>query len=280
MIIRKSRDFQFATLALAAAITAAAPSAAYAQSYWVKASTRVQTAGFGISDPQYLDDNSGIVPALSIASGPHTVNSSGGNLASATAYALSELGALHGYGSISASSANLAASGDAQITGSGWSDTFTITSNTLPNGSQVSMLATLTFHRTLTASNPSVLVQTSTGLSGPFSLNISDSLAAPNSTQTVSTTFNAFVGSPFVVTGSLYFQVDGAASGGGSVSGSIDVSNTATFTLVSLNPAANYSTASGANYVPEPASIAVAALAIVGLSACRPQRSNTTMKRH
>lgn len=238
----------------------------------------MQTGGFGISDPQYLDDNSGIVPAFSIASGPHIVNSSGGNFASATAYAFSELGALHGYGSISASSANLAASGDAQITGSGWSDTFTATSNTLPNGSPVSMLATLAFHRTLTASSPSVLVQTSTGLTGPFSLNISDSLAAPNSTQSVSTTFNAFIGSPFVVTGSLYFQVNGAASGG-SVSGSIDVSNTATFTLVSLNSAASYSAASGANYVPEPATIAILGLAVVGASNCRLRRCGATRKR-
>jgi len=271
----KRSGHQFFAL-IVATIGVAVTSTAIAQPYWVKASTRVQTGGFGISDPHYLDDNSGIVPALSVTSGPHTVTSSGGNSASATAYALSTLGALHGYGSISASSANLAASGDAQITGSGWSDSFTATSNTLPNGTPVSLLATLTFHRTLSASSPSVLVQTSAGLTGPFSLSISDSLAAPNATQTVSTTFNAFVGFPFTVTGSLYFQVNGAASGGSSVSGSIDVANTATFTLVSLNPAASYSTASGVNYVPEPASIVIACLAFVCVPCRRSPRQLLT----
>jgi hypothetical protein len=244
-------------------------SSADAQPYWVKASTRVQTGGFGIADPQYLDDNSGIVQALSVASGPHTVTSSNGASASATAYALSQPGSLHGYGSISASSIGAAASGDSQITGSGWSDTFTVTSNTLPVNTQVSMLAVLTFHRTLSANNPNVLVQTSAGLTGPFSLNISDSIAAPNATQTVSTTFNAFVGNPFLVTGSLYFQVNGAAQGGGSVSGSIDVANTATFNLYSLNLAASYSTASGASYVPEPSALALLMCVLARIASVR-----------
>ncbi len=174
------------TVGFAAALATAAiftRSAIAASLYYVKASTRVQTGGFGISDPHYNDDNTGQVPALSISSGPFTVTSTGGNYATATAYALSEVGALHGYGSISASSANLAAGGDAQITGSAWGDTITATSNTLPLGTPVSLQATLTFHRTLSGSGSGILVQTSASMTGPFSLSISDSLAAPNSTQ-------------------------------------------------------------------------------------------------
>src|SRR5262245_45363397 len=64
---------------------------ANALSYSVRAATRVQTSGFGISDPHYLDDNTGDVQALSIASGPHTVTSTAANYATATAYSLTEL---------------------------------------------------------------------------------------------------------------------------------------------------------------------------------------------
>jgi hypothetical protein len=271
MITWKPSGLRVGAFAVAIAV-AAASHPVFAQPYYVKASTRVQTAGFGISDPQFHVDISGQVQALSMTCGPFTATSTAAASATATAYAKSDLGALHASGSISASSIGAAAGGDSQATGEAWSDTFTATSNTLPIGTPVNMLATLTFHRTLSASNPSVTVQTSAGLSGPFSLNISDSLAAPNPTQSVSTTFSAFVGSSFAVTGSLYFQVNGSASGGGSVSGSIDVSNTATFTLVSLNPAATYSTASGVNYVPEPASIAIAGIVMVCIGLQRPLR--------
>lgn len=58
-----------------------------AQSYYVKASTRVQTSGFGVSDPHYNDDNTGQVQALSITSGPFTVTSNAANFATATAFA-------------------------------------------------------------------------------------------------------------------------------------------------------------------------------------------------
>jgi hypothetical protein len=235
---------------------------ASAQPYFVRAATRVQTGGFGISDPHYLDDNTGNVQAYSIASGPHTVTSSSSNFATATAYSLSELGALHGYGSISASTMGAAANADAQITGATWGDTITVTSDTLPMGTPVSLQATLTFHRTLTRSDPSVTVQTSASMSGPFSLSISDSLASPNPNQSVTTTATAYVGFPFLVQGQLYFQVNGTAMSGGSVNGSIDVANTASFQLVSLNPAASYTTASGVSYVPvpEPSTFFVAVL--------------------
>lgn len=232
--------------------------------YYVRAATRVQTGGFGISDPKYLDDNTGNVQALSIESGPFTVTSTSANYATATAYSLSELGSLKGYGSISASSTGAAASADAQITGAVWSDTITVTSDTLPLGTLVNLEATLTFHRELSASSPTVLAQTSASVTGPFSLSISDTLAAPNSTQSQTATFSAYVGYPFVVTAQLYFQINGAVSNG-SVSGDIDVSNTATFQLVSLNPAASYSTASGVNYVPEPTALALVSLGCIAL---------------
>jgi hypothetical protein len=235
--------------------------------YFVRAATRVQTGGFGIADPQYLDSNTGNVQAYSISSGPHTVTSSNPNpnSATATAYALSELGALHSYGSIDALSSNQPVGGDSQNTGSAWGDTFTVTSDTLPDGTPVDLQATLTLHRTLSRNDPSVLVQTSASVTGPFSLSISDSLDQPNATESVTTTMTAFVGSPFSIQAQLYFQVNGATNGPGSVSGDIDVSNTASFTLVSLNPAASYNTASGVSYlpVPEPGSLALAAMGLL-----------------
>jgi hypothetical protein len=230
--------------------------------------TRVQTGGFGIGDPQYLDHNTGNVQALSVSSGPHTVTSNNGGFATATAYSLAELGALHGYGSIDASMApgGLTAGADAQITGASWADTITVTSDTLPAATQVQLQATLTFHRTLSGTGSDTLVQTNATMSGPFNLSISDTLASPNPAQSVTTTMTAFVGFPFQVFGQLYFQINGGAYLGNSpISGDIDVSNTATFTLVSLNPAASYTTASGASYlpVPEPGSLALGALGVL-----------------
>jgi hypothetical protein len=228
-----------------------------AQPYWVRAATRVQTGGFGISDPQYLDSNTGNVQAYSISSGPHTVTSDDAEFATATAYSFTELGALHGYGSIDATSDGAAAGSDSQITGATWSDTVTVVSDSLPLGTPVNLQATLTLHRSLSRSASNVLVQTSAN--GPFGLSISDSLDVPNATQSVTTTTTAYVGFPFSIVSQLYFQINGAAGGGYpvSVSGSVDVSNTATFNLVSLNPAASYTTASGVLYlpVPEPGSL-------------------------
>jgi hypothetical protein len=246
------------------------------QPYYVRAATRVQTAGFGIGDPQYYDHTTGNVPATSVSSGPHTVTSTNGGFATATAYSLSQLGALHGYGSIDASEApgGLAASGDAQITGSLWADTFTVTSDTLPAFTQVQLQATLTFHRSLSGSGTGTLVQTNSTISGPVMLSISDTLASPNSTQSVSDIFTAFVGFPFQVFGQLYFQINGAAASGNSpVSGDIDVSNTATFKLVSLNPAASYTTASGVMYnAPEPATVVLIAFGVFCYGARRGRR--------
>jgi hypothetical protein len=235
---------------------------AEAQPYWVRAATRVQTGGFGISNPQYQDDNTGNVQAFTIATGPHTVTSSSptGNHATATAYSLSELGALHGYGSISASTNDAPAGADSQITGASWGDTITAVSDTLATGSPVDLQATLTFHRTLVGSSSAVLVQANASMTGPFNLSISDTLASPNPTQSVTTTMTAYVGFPFLVQGQLYFQINGTSTGS-AVSGSVDVANTASFTLVSLNPAASYTTASGVSYVPEPSVLSLAALA-------------------
>jgi hypothetical protein len=244
-----------------------------AQPYWVRAATRVQTGGFGISDPQYNDHNTGNVQAYSISSGPHTVTSTNSNFATATAYSLSELGALHGYGSISASTNGAAAGADAQITGATWGDTITVTSDTLPINTPVSLEATLTFHRTLMGSSSNVLVQTTASMTGPFSLSITDTLASPNPTQSVTTTMTAYVGNPFLVQGQLYFQINGVAdSSHGSVSGSIDIANTASFTLVSLNPAASYTTASGASYVPEPSCLCLVGLGALAIG-CRRRRA-------
>jgi hypothetical protein len=235
----------------------------------------VQTGGFGIENPGYNDHNTGNVQTNSISSGPFTVTSSSstGNHASATAYSLSELGSLHGYGSISASTNDAPAGADSQITGAAWGDTFTVVSDTLPDGTPVDLQATLTFHRTLMGSHPDVLVQTSASLTGPFSLSISDTLASPNPTQSVTTTMTAYVGSPFFVQGQLYFQINGVADSSHSgVSGSVDVANTASFTLVSLNPAASYTTASGASYVPEPSSLCLVGLSVLVLG-CRRRRT-------
>jgi hypothetical protein len=256
----------FATLSLAPPIQS--------QPYYVRAATRVQTGGFGVIDPQYIDANTGNVQAHSISTGPHTASSNAGTVI-AIAYSLSELGALHGYGSINAhaGAGGAPAGGDAQITGAAWSDTFTVTSDTLPQFTPVQLQATLTFHRSLDGGGADVLVQTNSSISGQVSLSISDTLASPNSTQSVSDTFTAYVGIPFQMSGQLYFQINGAASSGNSpVSGSVDISNTATFNLVSLNPAASYSTASGVMYnVPEPATISLVIVSAL-CAGCRRMR--------
>jgi hypothetical protein len=275
MGLSRNRALLLCSAAAAFATVLTLIESASTQSYTVRAATRVQTGGFGVIDPQYLDNNTGDVQALSISSGPYTVSSNSGSV-TATAYSLSQLGSLHGYGSISASAGlgGAPAGGDAQITGAAWKDTFTVTSDTLPEFTPVQLQATLTFHRSLNGAGADVLVQTNSSISGQVSLSISDTLANPNATQSVSDTFTAYVGVPFQMFGQLYFQINGVASSGNSpISGSVDISNTATLKLVSLNPAASYTTASGILYnVPEPISFVLTAVGALCLGWRRRRR--------
>ncbi|HEY2840809.1 MAG TPA: PEP-CTERM sorting domain-containing protein [Pirellulales bacterium] len=251
----------------AAALVSATVFARQAEAqYSVRASTTVQTSGFGISDPQYNNDDTGNIQALSVSSGPFTVTSFAANYATATAYGEADLGALHGYANFAAATADAPAGASASGSVESWGDTITITSDTLPIGTPVDLQATLILHRTISGSQPQDNnIQIQTYASSSFGLSVSDSYYFPDPTQSQTTTVSFLrVGDSFQIQGSLSYSAAGTAFFDDTpLSGSIDVSNTALFTLVPLTSGVSYSTSSGVSYVPEPASLALAAMGLV-----------------
>jgi hypothetical protein len=241
------RTFSQSTVVLSLSILTHAVTA-HAQPYHVRAHTRVTTSGFGICDPQYIDNDTTRIQALSTSSGPFTATSSSCEDATSTAYGYSELGVLRGYVNYAASAANAPSGAGCQGTPQSWGDSLTFHSGSLPDGTPVHFEATLTFNRTLVGNGNGVIAQTS--VAGPFGMSFSDSLAVPNPTQTVTANSSWFIGFPMAVEVSLYFEAAGTAQPiGGSVSGGVDVQSVV-FTLKTTTPDTSYTTASGMSYVP------------------------------
>lgn len=250
---------------LAAAMFSVSPGRATAGTinYFVRAGTRVQTSGFGVGDPQYHDHDTGQVQAYSISSGPFTVTSTNNAFATTTAYTLAELGALHGYANFSASTPNAPAGAQGQGTADSWGDTITVISDSLPMGTPVLLQATLTYHGLITETGDTSEITIQASASGPFGTYAYEDNHHLNPDQVSIGTGYGYVGYPFLITSSLSFVAAGTAWQNAPVSGGIDISNTATLTLISLDPEASYTTASGVSYVPEPATLTLAAIGIL-----------------
>lgn len=232
----------------AMALMGVAVTLAQAQPYHVRAHTRVTTSGFGVCDPQFNDNDTGQIQALSTSSGPFTATSNQCENATSTAYGYAELGVLRGYGTYSASSSSSPSGAGCQGTPESFGDTITFHSNSLPPNSPVSYEMTLTFNRTLSGSGDGPNVQASA--SGPLGMNISDSLTTPNPTQTVTANGSWITEFPMQVHVSMSFQASGAAQPpGGGASGSVTVHSTV-FTLKTTTADTSYTTASGVIYVP------------------------------
>jgi|CXWL01.1.fsa_nt_gi hypothetical protein len=239
-----------ATLTIVAVLIAMSLAAlpAQAQPYHVRAHTRVQTSGFGVCDSQYNDNDTTRVQAPSISSGPFTATSSACAFATTTSYGSAELGVLRGYSNFSSSTQGSPAGGSGQGTPESFGDTITVVSGSLPNGTQVTLEATLTFNRAMSGT-PGNETNIQTSVSGPFGLYIGDNFSNPNPTQTVSTTTTWFIGFPLAIEVALNFQCSGTAFLDAPRNGSINIPSVF-FTLKCLTPDTSYTTASGASYVP------------------------------
>jgi hypothetical protein len=218
--------------------------------YYVQSIARAETSG-NITDGQGFFNDTGHVHATSNSAGPFTAQSHGTSYDfNASADVLTEIGAVHGSASIAASSTGPAGGANASAQGQ-WSDTVTITSDTLPNNAPVSFLATIVLHRSISGI-PGTTV--SAEVNGPFGLHLIDSLSSPNSTESVSTLINTFVGSTLSPTSTLTLTAGGSGLAPFNFSGAAVSENTAVFQFKPITPGASYRTDSGVTFVPEPAS--------------------------
>ncbi len=228
----------------------------------------MNTGGITLS-PQDSRVDTGPVQAASITTGLLSAETSGSGFDfNATANTVTEIGAMHGTLTTLADTGVWPGGAGATATGI-WYDTITITSDTLPAGTPVSFMATDILDRTINSmisDGNGNAVEWSADFSGPFGLNLVDSYSSPNSAETVSTVINTTVGSTLPVSSELDLTSNSEAPNP-PFDGFNDVNagDTARFDFQPITPGASYSTASGAVFVPEPASIW---LMCCGLIAC------------
>jgi hypothetical protein len=257
-----------ATLMFASFLSAVTP--ASAGPFYVLSSATATTSG-NIPNGQSFTNTTQKLPQFSVEAGPfHAVSSGTFYGFDATADTVTELGAVHGSATVFAQSTGPAGGATATAQGQ-WSDTITITSNTLPNNTPVQFLATIILHRTITGSGATA----SADVTGPFGLHLLDSLSAPNPALSASVVFNTFVGQVLSPTSTLTINVGGSGIAPFAKSGAVHAENTAVFHFEPITAGASYTTASGITYVPEPATfwLAVAGVLVIGASRLRKART-------
>ncbi len=229
---------------------------ARAQDYFVRADADASTGGYVVTNYDYRLDT-GPVHTTSISAGQFFSESTGpGSDFNGNAYTVTDIGAIHAtaYGE-----ANTGSPGAGGGSGFGvWSDTITITSDTLPFGTPVSFLATDVLHRTIDSMiiEDGNSVVASADLEGPLGLSLKDSLSSPNGTGSVSTIYNTTIGATFTISSRLDVSA-GVTVTNPPFNGSatVNAGNTALFEFEPLTAGASYTTASGVQFVPEPASM-------------------------
>ena len=153
-----------------------------------------------------------------------------------------------------------------------WADYVTTTSDTLPDGAEVTYRAQIELTGSLTEvingnaiGNGIIRAVASGGNTyGSYYLHIEEKENDPG-VRVLLETFTARVGNTFPISSYLYGYVGGDAIFGGSSHLTADFLTSAGFTLVCLTPGAEYTTESGVSYVPEPCATALLAVASVGL---------------
>jgi len=241
--------------------------------FYVSADARAITSG-NILNGDFERVTFTQVPGRSVIAGPATASSTGTHYGfAADAWSEVEVGAIHAYATASATSTGPAGGGTADAYGL-WSDTITITSDSLARGTLVEFLATVILHRDVTATGSSTFQsgQAYAQLTGPFGLSLYDSSSAPNATQSVSTVVRTTVGSTLSAWSSL--SIYASASGSKAPFGagaSVLAQNTARFEFTPITAGASYETESGARFetptVPEPGTLALMGLGGFGMAA-------------
>lgn len=259
----RSKNRLFACLACSSSCLLIFAAGALAGPFYVRSIATAQTSG-NISDGQFYTNDTGQVQTTSNSSGPFHAHSQGGfYIFDAAADVATEIGAVHGSATTSATSTGPAGGSNASAQGQ-WSDTVFISSPTLPNGTPVSFLATITMHHTLSGNLPA---SASADVTGPFGLSLHDSLSSPIPAQSISTIVNTAIGSQLSATSTFTLSAGASGIAPFNLSSSATAENTATFAFQPITPGASYSTASGTVFVPEPATIwlMLAGAAVVGV---------------
>ncbi|MBX9652162.1 hypothetical protein K2Y11_00940 [bacterium] len=228
--------------------------------YSVRSTAKTQTSG-NISNGDFHSVDTGVVQAASNSANPPSATSSGTFYSfSASADNFTEVGKIHGSVLASASSSGPAGGANADVQGF-WTDTVTITSSTLANGTPVSFLATIVLHSTITGSQPGTHAYAY--LNGPFGLNVTNDVSSPHYELTASTVVSTTVGSTLNLSSSLTLHADAGGIAPFNLSASVLAENTAYFKFDAITPGASYSAASGAVYVPEASSSVMMLSALV-----------------
>jgi hypothetical protein len=254
-----------ATLPFASIVTSVTPASAVP--FYVMASATTTTSG-NILDGQSFTNTTPQLPQFSASAGPFHATSSGNFYGfDATSGTVTELGAVHGFATVDAQSTGPAGGANATSQGQ-WSDTITITSNTLAANTPVQFLATIILHRAITGSGATA----SADVTGPFGLHLLDSLSAPNPATSVSLVVNTFVGQVLSPTSTLTLSLGASGIAPFGKSAAVHAENTSVFHFEPITAGASYTTASGITYVPEPASIWLAVGCAVVIGAARLRR--------
>lgn len=255
--------------AIALSVTVGFSTSHAAIMYSVRSTAKTQTSG-NISNGDFHSVDTGVVLATSNSANPPSAISSGSFYSfSASADNLTEVGKIHGSASVSASSSGPAGGGNADVQGF-WTDTVTITSSTLANGTPVSFLATIVLHSTITGSGTGAHAYAY--LNGPFGLNVTNDISAPHYELTASTTVNTTVGATLSLSSSLTLHADAGGIAPFNLNPSVIAENTAYFKLDPITAGASYSTASGVTYVPEASSVAMLSALAVAFLGLRSRR--------
>lgn len=267
---RKTSSTRFAIRALSATLLftsiVSSVSPASAVPFYVMASATTTTSG-NILNGQSFTNTTPQLQQFSTSAGPFEATSIGSLYSfDATAGTVTELGAVHGFATVDAQSTGPAGGANATSQGQ-WSDTITVTSNTLAANTPVQLLATIILHRTITGAGGTASAE----VTGPFGLHLLDSLSAPNPAPSVSLILNSFVGQSITATSTLTISLGASGIAPFGKSAAVHAENTAVFHLEPITAGASYTTASGITYVPEPASIwlAVGCAAVIGASRLR-----------
>jgi len=193
---------------------------------------------------------------------------------SATAWASSDGGSLHGY--VTASQSGICQNcvgGFVQDGGSfsiQWTDTIYVSG--LPSGTPVDLMLTDSLHSSESFSaagvvyGPGVSQLESVLVLGGQELDLFDNQGAANGLVTQSVMVETVSGATLQLTGTL----DGSVSAAGVASATVDASDTANSYITVLTPGASYTTASGISYpspsaVPEPKSLWLMVTAFSGI---------------